>query len=113
MAEIKALPATLTITNTYSAEAEIEKVWNTGCVASGFPHADELAVDNAAIIEAVADFAAKHIASIQIYKTNQFVQIVPGDVLKIKVDDAAAVAYYKEFVAGNADLKFEAAYVEG
>jgi len=87
----------IVFTNPYPASVATEEVWNTGCVATGYPHVDELNAPQTATLDEIADFAAKKIAAIQLYQRNQYVFLKPGDSFSIVPASNNEAAYYLSF----------------
>lgn len=101
---------TIKFVNTYNAEKESPvKVFNTGMSSLGDPHIDKDFVDkflksedtgagkslvNSEDTKAFA-FKVSHDITINIYRTNSFVTIKPGDSLTITTMTAAETAFYE------------------
>lgn len=89
--------AAIEFTNPYKGPADdkVDQVFNTGLSAVGEPHSDEEAsLAGKAIIPDVNAWEAKHIASIRLFGKNEYVQLNPGDTLKILPKSADEAIYY-------------------
>lgn len=80
-----------------------DAVWNTGLAVVGDPHIDEVveAVKggysddiNAGILKDKNPWNAKHVVSFRMFRTNEFVYLLPGDKITITAESAEAAAYY-------------------
>ena len=87
-------PVVLTFKNPYIESDDKEKVWNTGCCACDLPHADENPADAGKAILLVEDESRKYIASLALYRLNQFIYLNPGDAYEIQAKDAKELLYY-------------------
>lgn len=75
----------ITISNPAKAEVATEELWNTGLNA----------VDTGvATVEKEATFADKKIASIRLFKNNEYVELAPGDSIVIEPKNINELAYY-------------------
>ena len=89
-----------------------EELFNTGASALGDPHADEASANTGKTLVAGTvgpKFEKKHVASLRLFGTNEYVSIAPGDYIVVKIDgtlDATAqVAYYLDQAAKFGFLK--------
>lgn len=117
-----AVPAELTkitISNPWVEEEEValtpeNGLWNTGLSAAREPHADELilAADyvGKGLIPDSEEWKARHIASVQMFRTNQYLYLMPGDSYEFIPDSKEEAVYYSTLPQSEI-LKIEQSYV--
>lgn len=89
-------PATLIFKNPYEEKVIEDTLWNTGLASLDEAHCDE--AGNAGKVTITGEigpkFMKKHVASIRLYKNNEYVYLNPGDTLSLAVDNMNALGYY-------------------
>jgi len=117
-----AVPAELTkitISNPWVDEEEValtpeNGLWNTGLSAAREPHADELILAADYVGEGLVpdseEWKARHIASVQMFRTNQYLYLMPGDSYEFIPDSKEEAVYYSTLPQSEI-LKIEQSYV--
>lgn len=114
----RVIPSEEALVNLQKPLAE-DDIWNTGLATLGDPHINEIldgqkfGEGNAAILKDKNPWIAKHIVAVNLFRTNSFVYLLPGDSITIEAESAEAAAYYAMLRDENLEVTAADVVTEG
>lgn len=91
-------PTMLIIVNPYFADdSDLDSIWNTGLAAAGEAHFGEEVIGRATL--PMKELVSRpdildHTYELRLFRTNEFIQLQPGDVLVLECSCSQALNYY-------------------